>query len=267
MVSSEREIRLIVRGDDMGLLHSCNLAVMKAFEQGILTCAAIIAAAPWAKEAAEMAKTNPSWCIGAHLSVIGEWKGYSWRPVLPYDKVPSIVDEDGFLHKSPREFFEANPQFDEVKKELKAQIELLKKWGVKLCYLDAHYIRYEERGKENVFTKAIMELSEEYGLPVSGKSGEKFVSGVYSKPPWAKETILVKQLEALTPGLWLLVNHLLVESPDGQALVHSEPADVMKLGVGNHRAAELRCLLSPRVKEVILKKNIELVDYRIFRKP
>jgi hypothetical protein len=140
MRSSDKGIKLIVRGDDMGSLHSCNLAVSKAFKEGILTCAAILAPAPWARKAAEIAKVNPSWCIGVHLAVIGEWRGYPWRPVLPYDHVSSITDDDGFFHRSPREFFDSNPDYIEVKNELKAQIELLMKWGVNPCYLDTHYI-------------------------------------------------------------------------------------------------------------------------------
>jgi len=260
MNSSDEEISLIVRADDMGSLHSCNLAVMKAFEEGILTCAAILAPAPWARAAAEMASANPGWCIGAHLTVVGEWRGYPWRPVLPYDKVPTIVDDQGFLHRSPREFLEANPDYSEVEMELKAQIDLLKKRGVSLCYLDRHYI-----GGENDFTKVVRELAEEHSLPVSGLSDEKRMSGVYNEPPWAKEFLLRKQLEDLTPGLWLLVNHLLVESPDGKGLVHTEPTHVMRGGVGNHRAAELACLLSPRIKETVLHKRIRLVDYRNFK--
>lgn len=254
-------IFLIVRADDMGMLHSCNLAVKRAFEEGILTCAAIIAAAPWAKESANMAVENRSWCIGAHLSVIGEWRGYRWRPVVSYERVSSIVDEDGFLYRSPKKFFEAEPDYSEVKKELKSQIDLLVKWGVNLCYLDTHYIV-----GEGEFFKVVKELSEEYNLPISGFSGEKRMKGVYSDPTWSKEFILSKQLESLDSGLWLLVNHLLVKSPDGEALIHSEPTHVMRGGVGNLRAAELECLVSQRIKDVILKKGIKLVDYRILKK-
>ncbi len=265
MSFSDGKIRLIVRADDMGILHSCNMAVLKAFEEGILTCAGIITSAPWAREAAEMAKANPSWCIGTHLCVIGEWRGYPWRPVLSREKIPSIVDEEGFFYRSPRDFFKAEPDYGEVKSELKAQIELLMKWGVRLCYLDTHYIGFELTGEEEAFIKVVKELSEEYGLPVSGHEGEKNVPGVFSEPPWVKEYILAKQLEELTPSLWLLVEHLLVDSPNGRALVHTEPAHVMRGGVSSHRVADLECLLSPRIKEVILHKGIKLVDYCNFR--
>lgn len=267
MQSFDKEVRLIVRGDDMGCLHSCNIAIAKAFKEGILTCAAILAPAPWAREAVEMAKANPSWCIGIHLSVIGEWRGYPWRPVLPYDKVSSITNEDGFFYRSPREFFENNPNYVEVKKELKAQIKLLVKWGVNPCYLDIHYIGDRKKTVEvNKFVRVVKELSKEYMLPVSGHSGEKFVTGVYTIPPVDKESSLARQLEELTPGLWLLVNHLLMDSPESQALVHTESSHVMPEGVGNHRLSELKCLISPKIKEIVKRKGIKLVNYRTFRK-
>ena len=77
------KIYLIVRADDFGMTHACNVATEKAFKEGILTCAAILAVAPWFEEAVNMAKKNPQWCIGVHMSLIGEWRGYRWRPVLP----------------------------------------------------------------------------------------------------------------------------------------------------------------------------------------
>lgn len=53
--------------------------------------------ASWVEAALELGKGNPNRCLGVHLSIIGEWRGYRWRPVLPWDKVSSIVDKDGFL--------------------------------------------------------------------------------------------------------------------------------------------------------------------------
>jgi hypothetical protein len=41
---------------------------------------------------------------------------------------------------------------------------------------------------------------------------------------------------------------------------------VMPEGVGNHRLAELECLLSPKIKEIITRKSIKLVNYRTYLK-
>ena len=73
---SQSDIRLIVRGDDLGMTHGSLVAFEKAFKEGILTCASILAIAPWFEGAAELYKRNPMWCVGLHLSIIGEWRGY-----------------------------------------------------------------------------------------------------------------------------------------------------------------------------------------------
>lgn len=259
MIKLSEEIRLIVRGDDMGMTYSNLLAVERCFEEGILTCAAILAVAPWAEAAAKLAVEHRNWCIGVHLATIGEWRGYRWRPVLPYDKVPSLVDKNGFLPQSPKEFYALNPDYGELEEEFRAQIALLRKWGVELSYIDMHYILGD---KDPKYLDVVRRIAADEGLPISGYSGEKRMRGVYSDPPWMKEALLAKQLEELKPGLWLLVSHLLVDSPESQALVHTEPSDVMRGGVGKLRAAEMQCLLSPRIKEIIVRRGIKLTDYR-----
>ncbi|MEM2906340.1 MAG: ChbG/HpnK family deacetylase [Candidatus Bathyarchaeia archaeon] len=256
------EIRLIVRGDDMGMTYSNLVAVEKCFEEGILTCAAIIAAAPWAEAAAKLAVEHRNWCIGVHLATIGEWRGYRWRPVLPYDRVPSLVDEDGFLPQSPKQFYALNPDYGELEEEFRAQVRLVKKWGVELGYIDMHYIGGES---DPNYLDVVKRIAAEEGLPISGHAGERFMRGIYADPAWLKERVLAQQLEELTPGLWLLVDHLLVDSPESQALVHTEPADVMRGGVGNLRVAETQCLLSPRIKEIIARRGIKLTDYRALK--
>lgn len=95
--NAQNDIRLIVRGDDFGMTQGSIAAFQRAFNQGVLTCAGIQVTAPWFEAAAALSRENPNWCLGVHLTIIGEWRGYRWRPVLPWDKVSSIVDKDGFL--------------------------------------------------------------------------------------------------------------------------------------------------------------------------
>jgi hypothetical protein len=86
------EIRLIVRGDDLGMTQGSIAGFEKAFKEGVLTCASIQVPAPWFEAAADLAKKHRQWCFGVHLTLIGEWRGYRWRPVLPWDQLTSIVD-------------------------------------------------------------------------------------------------------------------------------------------------------------------------------
>jgi predicted glycoside hydrolase/deacetylase ChbG (UPF0249 family) len=243
----------------MGMTQGSLVAFKKAFKEGILTCASILATAPWFEGAAELYKRNPKWCVGLHLSIIGEWRGYRWRPVLPWDQVPSVVDPDGFLYRYPEELFSNKPKIEEIEDEFRAQLKLALKKGINVAYLDTHYLGYSSYpGIEEVFNK----LAREYNIPISGKIGESRFRGVYTTPVSRKKEIAIKRLEELSKGLWLWVTHPGIESPEQNALVHTHPDHVFHGGgVGKHRAAELDVIMSKEVKSLIREKNIKLTNY------
>ena len=254
------DIRLIVRGDDLGMTQGSIAAFEKSFKEGVLTCASLLVVAPWFDAAAGLIRRNPEWCIGVHLCLIGEWQGYRWRPVLPWSRVPTLVDADGFLHRSPEELWAGKPKPEEIEAEFRAQIDLALKKGVKLQYLDLHYAANDD------VKKIIRKLSKEYGLPISGTLGEKYAISVYKAPVDQKLGAALRQIDQLTPGLWLWVAHPGIDSPEHDALVHSSPEDRFTGGgVGKHRAAETAVLTSREVKETIARKKIRLTTYRELR--
>lgn len=255
-----QQIRLIVRGDDLGMTQGSLTAFERAMNSGVLTTAGIIVPGPWFEAAAELARRNPGWCTGVHLCLVGEWRGFRWRPVLPWDKVRSIVNGDGYLHTSPRELFAARPKLEEIDAELRAQIELAKRRGVNVQYLDLHYVGLNQYpGLDGVVKK----IAKDYDLPLSGQLGEKLTPSIYSAPLEEKLPRAVQMLQQLEPGLWLWVCHVGIDSPEQRALIHSEPDDIfVHGGVGRHRAEELNVVTSLEVRSVILQKKITLTDYR-----
>jgi len=259
-VSRAEDIRLVVRGDDLGMTQGSIAAFETGFKEGVLTCASLLVVAPWFEAAADLIRRNTDWCIGVHLCLIGEWQGYRWRPVLPWGKVPSLVDADGFLFPVPDELWSHKPKPEEIEAEFRAQIDLALKKGVKLQYLDLHYAANDD------VKKIIRKLSKEYGLPISGTLGEKYAISVYKTPVEGKLASALKQIDQLTPGLWLWVAHPGIDSPEHDALVHSSPEDRFTGGgVGKHRAAETAVLTSREVKDTIARKKIRLMTYRDLR--
>ncbi len=253
------DIRLVVRGDDLGMTQGSLIAIERSFKQGILTCASMLVCGPWFEGAASLLRNNPGLCAGVHLSLVGEWRGYRWRPVLPWDKIPSLVDEDGFLFRYPEELLARKLKLEEIEAEWRAQITLAKK-KVKIDYLDAHYIGFRAYpGMEDL----ILRIAKEYSLPISGWMGEKRIPGVYATPIGEKRKKAETQLRGLPPGLWLWVNHPGIDSPEQNALVHTDPAEVFPGGgVGKHRAEETNVLISPEIKAIIKEKGIVLTSYR-----
>jgi predicted glycoside hydrolase/deacetylase ChbG (UPF0249 family) len=259
LAAQAQEIKLLVRGDDLGMTQGSLVAFEKAFNEGVLTCGAMVVPGPWFEGAAELARRNPGWCIGVHLCLVGEWRGFRWRPVLPWDKVRSMVDGDGYLYTSPGELFAHQPKLEEIDAELRAQINLAKKRGVNVQYIDLHYVSPSQYpGLDGVINK----IGADYDLPISSHLGERNIS-VYTTPIEQKLKRAVQLLEGLQPGLWLWVCHIGIDSPEQRALIHSEPKDIfVEGGVGRHRAEELNVVTSLEVRSAILKKGIVLTNYR-----
>jgi chitin disaccharide deacetylase len=252
------DIRVIVRGDDFGMSEGNLEAIERGMNEGVLTCASLLVPAPWFKGAAALARRNSDWCMGVHLCLVGEWRGYSWRPVLPWDKVPSIVDDKGFLYGSPKELFSHHPKIEEMDAELRAQIELAKKEGVNLQYLDTHYLGLNDYPGLGV---AIRKIASDYGLPFSEELGEKQFS-VYTTRVSEKLKTAIQELVNLSPGLWLWVCHVGIDSPEQRALIHTAPEDIfLDGGVGANRSEELKVVTSLDVKSTLLKRNIKLTKY------
>jgi len=253
-------IQLIVRGDDMGMTHACNLAVEKSFQEGILTCASIIVPAPWFEEAARLCREHPEWCVGVHLTLNSEWRDYRWKSVLPVTEVPSLIDEDGYLYPTTEAFLAASPNPEEVNKELRAQVELALKRKIDVQYIDTHM---DTARATPELRKIVLDICRDYKLPLSRESGEEPLS-VYFIAADKKGKVLAEKLEQLVPGFWLLVVHPGLDTPEERALVDISPEGLPD--VAAHRAAVTKALTSKKIKRIIQRRGIKLIDYRELRK-
>ncbi len=252
-------IQLIVRGDDMGMTHACNLAIEKGFEEGILTCASILVPAPWFEEAARMCRENPDWCIGVHLTLNGEWRDYRWKPVLPVTEVPSLVDEDGNFYQTEEAFLTANPSLEDVEKELRAQVDLALKRKIDIQYIDTHMGTARATPELHAIVKRI---AGDYGVPISQGYDDDRIS-IYEVPYQQKERALAEKLKQLGPGLWLLVVHPGLDTPEERAMVDANPEGLKNIAL--HRAAVTKALTSKTIKNIVKKRRIRLTDYRQLR--
>ena len=186
------------------------------------------------------------------------WRGYRWRPVLPWDRVSSIVYEDGYLFTAPDELNTHNPKLDEVEAELRAQINLALKRGIKIHYLDNHYgaVSSIPGGGE-----LLKRLGREYDVPVSGNNDEKYMS-IHFTNIEKKLGHALEQLENLEPVLNYWICHPGIDSPEQNVLMHTQPDHIfLNGGVGQHRAEITRVLTSIEERSMIKAKGITLTDY------
>jgi predicted glycoside hydrolase/deacetylase ChbG (UPF0249 family) len=153
---------LIVHADDVGVTHSVNVATIKALESGLVNSASIMVPCPWFPEIADFARSHPDADLGLHLTLTSERVYYRWSPVASKDKVPSLVDENGYFHHDWTPTTRINPK--EVELELRAQIDRAYAMGIRPTHLDSHQYRLIDNGKE-LFEVAVR-IARDYKLPL-----------------------------------------------------------------------------------------------------
>jgi hypothetical protein len=103
----------------------------------------------------------------------------------------------------------------------------------------------------------VEKLAEEYRLPLSA-AGAKSPGRFSGSDLTAQQKIdrLVALLEDLQPGLWLIVEHPGLDTPEMRAIGHKGYETVAA-----DRAGVTAAFTSEKVKEVIRRRGIQLVSY------
>jgi chitin disaccharide deacetylase len=153
---------LIVHADDLGATHSVNAASIKALESGGINSASVMVPCPWFPEIADYAKSHPSADFGLHLTLTSERIYYRWGPVAPRDKVPSLLDANGYFRHDWSPETHIDPK--EVEIEIRAQVARAFAMGVKPTHLDSHQNRLFQTNKE--LFEVLLHVAHENNLPV-----------------------------------------------------------------------------------------------------
>ena len=247
--------RLIIKTDDIGFCHGANTAFKRVAEQGLVSSASVIVNTPWLDEAVEILKQHPEISVGVHLNLNSEWKEYKWGPVTPCDQVPSLVDSFGKFYGTRKEFLSHRPKVREVAKELRAQIDLAKRKGLRISYIDCHMGTAISTLE---FQLELEKIAKEYHIGISRYFGEQEVP-IYSVAPEQKLSRTLKNLESMTNGgLYLLTCHVGTDDAEMQAMTTGFGLKNMS----KHRQAEADALCSPEFKDALPAKGIQLVGYQ-----
>ena len=128
--------KLIVNADDFGYSTSVNQAIIKAFDEGVLTSCSLMVGETAFDEAVELARLRPKLAVGLHLVVI------CGRSVLPSNEIPNLVDDKGNFPLDPfltgvKYYFSSAAQI-ELRKEIYAQMERFASTGLPFSHVDGH---------------------------------------------------------------------------------------------------------------------------------
>ena len=144
---------VIINADDFGLTEGVCAGIVRAIEAGGVTSTTAMVCVPGSRERLTRWAPRISGQIGAHLQLT------SGAPILPPERVPSLVRQDGKFPARRKEL--QNPRQEEILEEWRAQIESLLCAGIEPTHLDSHH---HVHGLPAVFP-AFCELARQYSLP------------------------------------------------------------------------------------------------------
>jgi chitin disaccharide deacetylase len=149
---------LIINADDFGMYPSVNSAVLQSIENGIASSCSLMPPCPGARQALQLLQERRHIRFGIHLTLVCDFSADHWKPLAPFEMVPSLLDGKGHLF-TPNTKSLAQARLDEVELELRSQIETVLASGLTPTHLDWHALA--DGGREDIFHLGLA-LAEEY---------------------------------------------------------------------------------------------------------
>jgi hypothetical protein len=280
--------RLIINADDYGRTAGVVEGILRAHQQGIVTSTTAMMNMPGIETALQRAQSYPHLGLGVHLVFS------AWRPLLPPERIPSLVDDDGaFLNQKVLWAQSEAIDLHELRAELTAQVERFQALtGHPPDHLDCHHFvhslpfffaLYVELAAgwdlpirtpfppEEALSQAAATVPLIEGLPLSKvwdmmrrdrelvqargvRHPDHFVGSFYGEGAVTLENLLAI-LENLREGTTELMCH--PGLADEQLLAQSV--------YGRPREKELELLCHPRVRDKLDELGIELVNFGALR--
>ncbi len=225
---------VIIHADDLGMAHSVNRATFEALEKGWITSSSILVPCPWFPEVVHFAQSHPEADLGIHLALNSEWIDYRWGPVSSKEKVPTLLDSEGYMPLDET-IVAKQAKASEAALELQAQIDRALSSGIHISHLDTHmtalvgspglFGAYQSTGKKY----RLPILVGDYKIPAGAtlSPSESLVQRVIGINPgiapkewatWYKNT-----LAALPPGVYELIVHLGYDDDEMRGAARDHP--------------------------------------------
>jgi predicted glycoside hydrolase/deacetylase ChbG (UPF0249 family) len=248
-------MKLIVNADDFGLSEAVNLGIVKAFKDGIVFSTTMMANMPGFDHGVALSKEQGGLGVGIHLVMTS-------GAALTGPK-KTLTNADGIFFKQG-EFFERvkNNQidYDEMEKELRAQLEKIYAAGVKLTHCDSHHHFHLQKGPFEVVKK----LAEEYHLPIRAGTKEDFAKnypGICSTERFSMDFYG----NDLTDDSFIAILERNKDAESLEVMAHPAFLDKTIIDMSSYNTArtnELEILTSKKVLDYIKSHNIVLQNYR-----
>ncbi|MCL2709486.1 MAG: ChbG/HpnK family deacetylase, partial [Planctomycetaceae bacterium] len=258
---SQDEIRLLVRGDDIGSFTSANHACIDSVKNGIVRSLELMVPCAWLPEAVKLLNENPTIDVGVHLTITSEWTNNKWRPLT---HAPSLTDEYGYFYpyiwakrdEPNRALQETEWKLAEIEAEFRAQIEMAKKCVPHVSHITDHM---GCAGWNNEVRAMVQRLAVEYDLYWGNPQTKAFprMNANSTDPAEKRVAAFIEALGQLEPGnTYMFVEHPAYDTPEMRRVGH--------LGyehVAQDRDGVTTIFTDSRVINFIKQKGIRLVSY------
>ena len=267
---------VIIHADDLGVSHSENAASISAMQKGSVRSASIMVPCPWFPEIAAYAQSNPSADLGLHITLTSEWKYYKWGPVTAKEKVPGLVNKNGFLYSTVDSVYQ-NASTAEVETEIRNQVIRAKQFGVDPTHLDAHmgtalqrfyyfkaYVKIGHEFKIPVFIPRLLEIPLKVKFDTIISDRDVLVDHILSATPQDFKNGLANfytnGIKNLKPGLTYLIIHTAYNDDEMRAMTIDHP----DWGAA-WRQEDFNFFTSPECKKVLSENNIYVITWKEIR--
>jgi predicted glycoside hydrolase/deacetylase ChbG (UPF0249 family) len=266
---------LIIHADDLAVSHSEDAASFDALDRHAATSASIMVPCPWLTEVAAYAKSHPDADLGLHLTLTAEWKTDRWGPVESKDKVPSLLDPDGYLWPEAGPALE-HIKADEAEREIRAQVEHAIAMGIHPTHLDSHMgVIFLRPDLIAVYVK----VAHEYKLPFLGTltpNASPNLKSLFSESDILLDSVIIATpnvqpanwknfyldaIKNLKPGLTEIIVHLAHDDAESQAVMvdHSDYGAAW-------RQRDYDAITSPDLKKALEDNHVILIRWSDLKK-
>jgi len=262
---------LILHFDDLGVTRSANAAVAAARDSGLVVSGSVIVPGRFFQEVAAHAREHPDVDLGIHLALTSEFPGYRWGPVSPKQEVATLLGPDGQFRRGWDDT--SNIRWQDVERELRAQIAAARAAGIRPTHLDVHEFVLFTRGP--ILLEVLRRVARDEGLPllgarewISGRRAMRKLPGgalelarvVWISPeiePAEWDRFYTEQIRALPPGVSELILHPVTDSIDAKSLT----AERVNWGAA-WRARDWAFVASPAFRRLLREEQIQLITWR-----
>jgi predicted glycoside hydrolase/deacetylase ChbG (UPF0249 family) len=268
---------VIITADDLGLWPEINDAVMAGYDAGVISSAGLRVTGRESHSAMVSAAMRPGLGVGLHLVLC------EGQAVLSHRHIPNLVDTSGHFVDRPLEalwmYRKRGGLRDELKAEVRAQIEKFLSGGLFLTHVSAHYNMH----LHPTVLSILRELSADYPISVVRKPCSSLLDSFQSvgEARWKRtvERAFLRPACAwgrVRSGAFLGVDRVALLSPERPVTESTVAQRIASVGAGVTEfvchpgslapqydgGGEIAVVTSPTVRNAIVKSGVELISYR-----